>query len=257
MVTLGFLDELLSLPEIWYCFSCRRCLQVCPNAVKPMALIEYLRAEAIRKYRISTETIACFKLLFARFQRVRWQAALACLKGKPVHLDEDLWYRWLRQPIVPTLKPVGQKNLFSGSPEFCRRIATAATSACFTCGECSSACPVSCERSVFDPRSIVRMAAMGLMHDLLESASIWLCLACGRCTEACSQMVDGRTLIKLLQQLALESGAVDYRLPRRLEAAARVITPRFLLEIDALFGFQTEAEMDFREAVDDRFCAVC
>lgn len=33
MANLGLLDELVELPEIWYCINCRRCGQVCPNVV--------------------------------------------------------------------------------------------------------------------------------------------------------------------------------------------------------------------------------
>jgi len=64
-------------------------------------------------------------------------------------------------------------------------------SSCFTCGECSSSCPVAVERSAFDPRFIFRMVNLGLAEELLLSPSIWLCVQCGRCTEACSQLVDG------------------------------------------------------------------
>ena len=38
MAVYGMLDQLLALPGIWYCLSCRRCLQGCPNRVKPASL---------------------------------------------------------------------------------------------------------------------------------------------------------------------------------------------------------------------------
>jgi heterodisulfide reductase subunit C2 len=43
MANLGLLDELLYEPAIWYCLTCRRCLQICPNTVKPSELIFHIR----------------------------------------------------------------------------------------------------------------------------------------------------------------------------------------------------------------------
>jgi len=43
MANLGLLDELLRLPDIWYCLGCNRCSHVCPMSVKPAALIRFLR----------------------------------------------------------------------------------------------------------------------------------------------------------------------------------------------------------------------
>jgi heterodisulfide reductase subunit C len=31
MANLGMLEELLGLPEIWYCLNCRRCMMTCPT----------------------------------------------------------------------------------------------------------------------------------------------------------------------------------------------------------------------------------
>ena len=95
---------------------------------------------------------------------------------------------------------------------------------------------MTCERSVFDPRSIFRMANFGLSEELLRSPSIWLCIGCQRCTEACSQLVKGHLLIEHLQQRAIEEGFVDPRFPRRLQKADQIIYARFLDEIDGIFN---------------------
>jgi heterodisulfide reductase subunit C len=47
MANLGLWDELLNSPDIWYCLTCRRCLQVCPNSVRPSSLIGYIRHDAL------------------------------------------------------------------------------------------------------------------------------------------------------------------------------------------------------------------
>lgn len=237
MANLGFLDELLELPEIWYCLTCRRCLQICPNDVKPAVLIDHLRKEAVRQHLYSVETLRKFNNLFSRFQRVRWHATAACLQNRAFELSDRVWNEWLEKPAPETHNVIDGKALLGATVAFSSTMAKSRTTACFTCGECSSACPVSCERSTFDPRSIFRTANLGLIQDLFLSPSIWLCIACGRCSDACSQLVDGKTIIAAMQKMALDSGTLDRSFLHRLEKAEKIIYTRFLWEIDALFGF--------------------
>lgn len=236
LANMGFLEELLSGPDIWYCQSCRRCLQACPSAVKPCVLIEYLRMTAVSCGLVTRTRLQRYRELFTRFQRVRWHAAAACMHGKLKQITEKQWHSWLQTPAHASVDWIAQGDIFRGLKQLRDEFDTSRLSACFTCGECSSACPVSGERSVFDPRTIFRMVNLGLVEDLMQSPSIWLCLSCGRCTEACSQLVDGRQLISRLQELAVETGAVDMEFRLRIEQANKVIYGRFLDEIDTLFG---------------------
>jgi heterodisulfide reductase subunit C len=116
---------------------------------------------------------------------------------------------------------------------------------CFTCGECSSACPIACHRNVFDPRAIFHAAHLGLTEELLHSPAIWLCLECNRCTEACTQGVDGRSMIRSLREFAVENGVVDPAFFACLEKSNRTIYPWFLNEIDAVIGSSALQECDF------------
>jgi heterodisulfide reductase subunit C len=257
MANLGFLEELLELPEIWYCLSCRRCLQVCPNTVKPAVLIEFLRREALRRHLVTCDTLRAYKVLFARFQRARWHAAAICLQEVPDLLSGRMWCDWLQAPVSENSGAIHSRDLFRGNAGFRSAVEKARTAAGFTCGECSSACPVSCERSVFDPRTIFRMAHLGLVENLFASPFIWLCISCGRCTEACNQQVDGRELVKALQTQAIESGAVDRDFPLRLEQAGKMIYARFLHEVDLLFGFSEPVEDDIICNVTVSCAAVC
>lgn len=233
MATLGFGEDLLNLPEVWYCLNCRRCMQICPNAVKPAVLIEYLRAESLRQGRVSVQTARRYRELFECFQRVRWHAAAYCLENELESLEDRRWQQWLDSPVADPCTAIQPELSDSG---FATAAADARMSACFTCGECSSACPVAAGRGVFDPRAIFRRVNLGLTEELIASPSIWLCIACRRCTEACSQKVDGEKMIEKLRNLALERGAVDRDYPYRLERANRLIFGRFLEEIDALLG---------------------
>lgn len=237
MANLGFLDELLDLPEIWYCLTCRRCLQICPNEVKPVVLIEHLRKEAVRQGLYSVQILGKFKDLSRRFQRVRWHATAECLQSGAFELSDSTWNEWLEKPVPEIHDVIDNKALASATYEFSNKVATSRTAACFTCGECSSACPVSCERNIFDPRAIFRSVNLGLMEELFLSPSIWLCISCGRCTDACSQLVDGKTMITAVQKMAIDNGTVSRSFPYRLEQAEKVIYTRFLRDIDALFGF--------------------
>ncbi len=82
MANFGMIDELLNEPSIWYCQGCRRCLQICPNTVKPSELISHIRRIALERHIFSVDTVRTYRMLFARFQRARKQAVVNCLRGK-------------------------------------------------------------------------------------------------------------------------------------------------------------------------------
>jgi heterodisulfide reductase subunit C len=236
LASLGFLEELIALPDIWYCVACRKCNRVCPNQVKPESVVQFVRREALGCNLMRHSTFQKYQLLFQRFQRVRWRAVQACYQGELQALSDSQWKAWLDTPVADPVVPIVYRELFNGSAAFRRSAADSKLANCFTCGECSSACPVSGERSVFDPRFLFRAINLGLQDELLHSPSIWLCIGCDRCTEACSQLVDGRAMIAALQEQALETSAVDADFRWRLARANQLIFPRLLESIDGLLG---------------------
>lgn len=237
MANLGLLDELVALPEIWYCINCRRCGQACPNVVKPWALIEYVRLTAIFRKNVSWKAVQTCNRLWIQFQKVRWHVVQVCLQGREIeNISEQQWEKWLDSKIP---EPGGTIHQGNGTPspdalKIWNR--SYLTTNCYTCSECSSLCPASCERGIFDPSAIVRMANLGMLEELLVSPSIWLCLECHRCSESCSQMVDSANLIKSLQELSFSSGAVDYGLKIRIEHSMRVAYQRLIVDIDYMMG---------------------
>lgn len=233
LANLGFIDELLLRPEIWYCLTCRRCDYVCSNLVKPSAVISYLRKEAVRRNFLATEMFLRYRDICTRFQRVRWHVAAQCLKGEMELITDDQWYDWLETPIKGLTSEISFDDIYS-SRAFRNVVDNSSVASCFTCGGCSSACPVFSGRSVFDSLWIFRMVYLGLEEEILKSPSIWLCIACQRCTEVCSQQVKGHFIIQRLQELALEKGVVDSSFPFRWYEAQKAIYPRFIKEIDAL-----------------------
>lgn len=238
MANLGMLDQLLRLPEIWYCLACNRCNTICPMTVKPAAVVSYLREQVVRRKLVSYDTLSRFKDLFARFQQVRWHMASQCLNGESTAVKGRQWHQWLETPVQPAIASVKYKDLFRGSHAFKTAAVDFKSQFCLTCTECSSACPVLFRRSVFDPAWIFRMANLGLAEDLLASPSLWLCIGCQRCTNACGQEIKGHLLIGRLQELAVAEGYVDKEFPNRWKKADRSLYPRLLEEIDLLFGFQ-------------------
>jgi len=241
MANLGMLDELLHEPAIWYCLTCRRCMHICPNIVKPSELIAYIRHISLQKKIISIETGRAYRILFERFQRVRQRAVAQLFHEELNSISDRRWCNWLLTPVKEHRGTIRFKSKEGSSDDRFLNFTSTRAAACFTCGECSSACPISCEGSVFDPRSLFRMLNLGLTDELLNSPAIWLCLDCGRCTEACSQLVDGREIIRRLKDYALQMGVIDLNFFRRLELANRLVYGRWLLEVDALFGFNDAA----------------
>jgi len=81
--------------------------------------------------------------------------------------------------------------------------------ACFACGVCTAACPVSEVEKGFNPRRIIHQILLGESEELLRSERIWLCVGCYRCSAHCPQDVEFTNLLKVLRELAVEEGAVS------------------------------------------------
>jgi heterodisulfide reductase subunit C len=241
LANLGFIEELLGSPEIWYCLTCRRCLQICPNQVKPCDVIDYARQEAVSSGIVSSSATRRLLLLFARFQRVRWRAVEQCLNNNFNAISREQITQWLAEPVPETGQTVSPQGILPGGSLFRDSAAATRSAACFTCGECSSACPVSGERSVFDPRFIVRMVNFGLAEELARSPSIWLCLSCGRCSDACGQQVDGRQILQRLQTAAILDAEVTPIALFRMKEAEALLFSYFLDMVDDIFGFKGAA----------------
>jgi heterodisulfide reductase subunit C len=216
-------------------------MQICPNTVKPSELIDHIRRILLKKNIIPIETVRAYRILFERFQRVRRHVVVKSLQGELNSISDRQWCDWLLTPVKGSLSTIRVKKAEDSLKGQFPISDPDSAAACFTCGECSSACPVACERSVFDPRSLFRMVNLGLTDELLTSPAIWLCLDCGRCTAACSQLVDGRAIVRRLRDNAIQKGIIDRNFLERLKQANRLVYSRWLKEVDALFGFKGEA----------------
>lgn len=60
---------------------------------------------------------------------------------------------------------------------------------CFNCGNCTAACQLTNQDSVF-PRRYIRYIQMGLREKMLGSLDPWLCYYCGDCSETCPREAE-------------------------------------------------------------------
>ncbi len=79
---------------------------------------------------------------------------------------------------------------------------------CFQCGTCTSDCPIARFSDTYRPRTLIHMAQLGLRDRVLKSDTLWLCAACFTCTDRCPQDVEVASVIRVLRNLAAESGCI-------------------------------------------------
>ncbi|MCD4720371.1 MAG: (Fe-S)-binding protein [Desulfobacula sp.] len=82
-------------------------------------------------------------------------------------------------------------------------------SECLTCGACNSRC------TWFDgeggplPRQIIRMAALGLDEQLVNSNMLWDCLICNRCTQGCPMGISMDKVVRKARSLAIADDKIS------------------------------------------------
>jgi len=79
---------------------------------------------------------------------------------------------------------------------------------CFQCGTCTSSCPTARFSGSYRPRTVLRMAQLGLRQKVLSSNALWLCTACFTCTDRCPQGVEVASVLRVLRNLAVKDGIV-------------------------------------------------
>jgi Fe-S oxidoreductase len=60
---------------------------------------------------------------------------------------------------------------------------------CLTCGLCVAGCPATGLEGM-DPRKLLRMAALGLDEEIMETPWAWMCTMCFRCMQVCPMQVN-------------------------------------------------------------------
>ncbi len=88
---------------------------------------------------------------------------------------------------------------------------------CLTCGLCASACPVSGVDG-FNPRKLVRMAAIGMAEQIVASRWPWICTMCAKCEAVCPMEINIPELVRNIRGLR-DRDAVPGILHKGLAAA--------------------------------------
>jgi len=79
---------------------------------------------------------------------------------------------------------------------------------CFQCGTCTSSCPTARFSDSYRPRTVLRMAQLGLRRKALSSPTLWLCTACFTCTDRCPQDVEVASVLRVLRNIAIREGQI-------------------------------------------------
>ena len=98
---------------------------------------------------------------------------------------------------------------------------------CYTCGTCSSACPVGSATGRLRPNVMVYHARLGLYEPMLAMREIWHCIACNRCSNLCPMLVKPSALLRNLHREAETLRIVE---PSFLEQRRKIMDslPRIL-----------------------------
>jgi heterodisulfide reductase subunit C len=228
LAALGVVEPLLHASELWYCLQCNRCASACPVSVAPSSMIRLLRQECMCQEGWSPSVDEALSGLRSGLQRARWHMADAVLRGDDAEGMALDWERWANQPLPERAGVVALGDEQDG--------AAWGLSACMTCGACSTVCPITHDRAVFDPVRLFRLVNLGQEEAVLRSPSLWLCLGCGRCSESCSQQVPGHRVIRVLQQQSIARGYAPSDMGARLEATDRLLLPAYLEAVQAALG---------------------
>jgi heterodisulfide reductase subunit C/nitrate reductase gamma subunit len=189
----------------YYCVNCRRCTEVCPSGINLQELWFNTR-ESLLQRNISAYYMLSHLSFFRGLKRDElskdaYRLPLARLQN---HIA-GAYKQVERQPEIHLgLLEKDMKNRLLGS------LQGSTASACFTCSECSLACPVV---SCFDnpkemlgllPHQVIRAANLGILNLAFGSNMLWSCLGCYQCQENCPQGVKVTDTFFELKNIAIE-----------------------------------------------------
>jgi heterodisulfide reductase subunit C len=126
-------------------------------------------------------------------------------------------------------------------------------SLCLTCGACSSGCPATGLEGM-DPRKFLRMAALGLDEEIIESDWPWMCTMCQRCIYVCPMQIDIPQLIFNARALRPREerpkgilGSCDMALRNESTSAMGASPEDFAFVVEDVLEEYREAQPEFAE----------
>lgn len=238
MANMGLIDELLSMPDIWYCLNCGRCSNLCPMMVQSSNLFQSLKAQAVSRKIVRPDMPEQHRKIVKGFVSALWHAANILLDGKSVNVIEQ-WEELTKMPVSSDYQPIKLPINTEENALFLQMVKKyginkTALHSCFTCRECSGSCPICLDPEIFDPLRIVRSCNFALKETLLTNPDIWLCIDCRSCTLNCSQGVQVSLLIRQLQSLACTEGYVSKAFPLKWMQLKEEMYAQYIHQIDNL-----------------------
>ncbi|MGC8719671.1 MAG: 4Fe-4S dicluster domain-containing protein [Thermodesulforhabdaceae bacterium] len=217
---LGYKDETLFLPDVWYCIQCGQCGNVCPMNVKPFEVIRDLRDRlAQKKPEIYQGVFRQLQELKKKFHKIRYFVFDKVL-NRAIEEQEIAEYvsEWERLDLPTEIIKESKESLLlkaSGNIvladkpflkyfDFPTNIRS-----CLSCGSCTNACPVSVNTKLFSPMRIFRMVRWGTLEEIISDPAVWLCIDCGRCVNVCPQKVKGLWILRVIREHAVSTELVD------------------------------------------------
>jgi len=90
---------------------------------------------------------------------------------------------------------------------------------CYACGTCVSRCMVQQRlEPAFNPRRLIKKAALDLEQDAYADRTVWLCSACDLCFAGCPQQVHISAVLLAIRKLATEAGHTGIVRPAQVDA---------------------------------------
>jgi heterodisulfide reductase subunit C len=78
---------------------------------------------------------------------------------------------------------------------------------CYACGTCVSRCLVQTRLDpAYNPRRLLKKAALDLENEALADPTVWLCSACDLCFAGCPQQIHISEVVLAIRELAIAAG---------------------------------------------------
>ena len=123
-------------------------------------------------------------------------------------------------------------------------------SECLTCGACNSRCTWFEGEGGPLPRQIVRMAALGLDEQLVNSNMLWDCLLCNRCTQGCPMGITMDKVVRKARSLAIADDNIPIDIKKGIKNRIELGDVNALTEEEFVETVEWVSE-EFVDEVDD------
>jgi Fe-S oxidoreductase len=123
-------------------------------------------------------------------------------------------------------------------------------SECLTCGACNSRCTWFDGEGGPMPRQMIRMAALGLDEQLVNSDMLWDCLICNRCTQGCPMGITMDMVVRRARSLAIAKGQIPEDIKKGIEKRLQLGDVNGLTKEDFVETVEWVSE-EFSDEMDD------